>query len=260
MRSSAVDGGFTSAKAAMVETGLHLVKAVFNQARFKDWVHVEKVNRRLENFEKQVAKLREDLLAGRLPVGALDQTTAALLGTMYPELGVRQTVVARLNKQYATDLAGMTDAKMREVWINAVAVVERIAGVEDHDPMTVYTVTATDEELAGSCLCAFGGFFDERYRRHDYELGRQKAQAFLKGLDKGLGPIRYTSEEPAPDVDPQLCSVQPKDLDVDERESLRDGIIDRIDDILSDYGIVAIERRPLDWFLLKPKLNKWLEL
>ncbi len=261
MRSSARDGTFTADTATLVDTGKELVKVIFNQARFKDWVQVEKVNDHLARFESQVAWLRVSLADGSLAPKSLEDATAALLPRVYPDLGVRTTVLDRLRDQYASDLATLADPAAQDVWLRSVAVLEKVAGVASHDPMVVYTITATDKELAGSCLYAFGGFFDERYRRHDYELGREKAQTFLAGLaGSGLGPIRYTSNEPAPQVDPALADVQVADLDEDKRKEFRGQILDRIDQILSDFGVALPVRKPIEWFWLKPKLNKWLGL
>jgi len=46
--------------------------------------------------------------------------------------------------------------------------------------MKIYSIIASDSELASTGLVAFAGFFDRRCREHDYLVGRQKAQAFCK--------------------------------------------------------------------------------
>ena len=45
--------------------------------------------------------------------------------------------------------------------------------------MTIYGVIATESELAGAGLLAFPGFFDQRFRDHDYDVGRTHARQVL---------------------------------------------------------------------------------
>ncbi len=49
-------------------------------------------------------------------------------------------------------------------WIKMVHALETMAHLEDKDHMTIYTLTASEFELAGEGLSAFLGFLDKQYR------------------------------------------------------------------------------------------------
>jgi hypothetical protein len=78
---------------------------------------------------------------------------------------------------------------------DAVLAFETAAGLGARDQMTIYGVIATESELAGAGLQAFLGFFDQRFRDHDYDVGRTHARQVLtdSALTRpgALGPFRY---------------------------------------------------------------------
>ena len=45
--------------------------------------------------------------------------------------------------------------------------------------MRIYGIAVSEELLAGADLTGFLGFFDERYRVHDYDRGRMVARMVL---------------------------------------------------------------------------------
>src|SRR5205814_4815321 len=98
----------------------------------------------------------------------------------------------RLKKQFATDYIALP-AATRDVWIDSILTLEIAAHLATRDEMTIFGITAAGSEIASSDLCAFAGFFDRRYRDHDYDVGRRKTQGFLANPG-ALGPIRYTAE------------------------------------------------------------------
>ena len=67
----------------------------------------------------------------------------------------------------------------RRLGIDSILVLETAAELNLKDEMYIYGITATNQELAGGGMFAFVGFFDLILRQHDYNLGRQKARAFL---------------------------------------------------------------------------------
>ena len=71
-----------------------------------------------------------------------------------------------------------------EVWIDAIH---------------IYSVTADKKDLAGTGFFSFMGFLYRRFRDHDYDLGRQKAQAFLSALSQiSLGKLPRLRYAPRP--------------------------------------------------------------
>jgi len=67
---------------------------------------------------------------------------------------------------------------------------------------TIHGVIATDSELTGAGLQGFLGFFDQRFRDHDYDVGRTHARQVLTdpALNEpgAMGPLRYTSSDVSP--------------------------------------------------------------
>jgi hypothetical protein len=129
--------------------------------------------------------------------------------------------------------------------------------------MTIFGITADESELASSDLFAFAGFFDRRYRDHDYEVGRRKTQAFLANSG-ALGPIRYTPE-PLGKIDPALDGLTVEKMDRGIREQVRDRLRNRAHEILKEAGIDpwlvgGAVREAIDVAFIKPQIDKLLKL
>jgi len=126
--------------------------------------------------------------------------------------------------------------------------------------MYICTITANDAELASSGVMAFLGFFDQRYRDHDYDVGRKKAQAFLSAPPGTLGPIRYAPAQIRP-IDASLDGLKLADVPRALRQKFKDRLNDRARDILQELGVpTAIIRDAIDLWLISPQLSKLLDL
>ncbi|HEY0944993.1 MAG TPA: patatin-like phospholipase family protein [Opitutaceae bacterium] len=256
-----------------------LTKAIFWQARFQDWVQAQKINARIELLNRRAAALAEMLLANpplveqmRLPLKLL--LTPFYAGTTPTAAAVAETRpwasdVERLQALFATlpdpagnatDYAARLGAEATEVWLLAILLLEKSAGLEDKDEMRIYTITSQDEELGGDPLFAFAGFIDQSVREHDYTIGRTKARAWLKSGDGGLFPIRATFTETVPPVDPAFGDWKIGQFNEDKRERLRDRVRERLDLAMKDAGLNWVVRKGVDTFLLKGKINKLLGL
>src|ERR1700760_675434 len=108
--------------------------------------------------------------------------------------------------------------------------------------MTIYGVTATASELAGAGLQAFLGFFDQRFRDHDYDIGRKHAQAVLTnpGLAAtslsepgALGPLRY-DPSPINPIDSRMDGLKMRDVPVADLRALKRAIRRRINHMLRE--------------------------
>ena len=102
--------------------------------------------------------------------------------------------------------------------------------------MTIYGVTATSSELAGAGLEAFLGFFDQRFRDHDYDVGRTHARALLTSPDlanDGLGPIRYTPSEIHP-IDSRLDGLKLINVPVADLQAFKEGARKRLNQMLRE--------------------------
>jgi hypothetical protein len=262
LRGSVMDGtgSFPASGATFAKTAKRLITAIFNQGRYQDWVRVETVNEKIGRFDKEAIDLL-DLFEDPAKAQALAAASDVLLATAYPDAAAISAATDRLRKQFASDLqAAALSQPAADQWLRAIAVLEKILGVENYDQMRVYAVSSTDEELAGACLMYFGGFFDESYREHDYQVGRQKAQEFLQSDRLGsLGPI-HCDFEPLGEIDPDLANVQPHDLPLPLREQLKTQISERAHRALEELGISFAERQIIDVAFISKKLNDFLGL
>jgi hypothetical protein len=127
--------------------------------------------------------------------------------------------------------------------------------------MFICSITADPSELASSGVSAFLGFFDQSYRDHDYDVGRTKAQEFLKKPPGQLGPIRWTPAEPIRAIDPDLNGLTLDQVDRRTREQVRDRLRSRAHEILAELGVpTALVREAIDLALIRPQLDKLLKL
>jgi len=262
----------TGANANFLVTTKGLVGAVFNQARFHDWIMAEKVNQDVSVFNRRALQLQADLMGNGLVVGTIAQAaTAYIVELQRMDPALTDALVAdatdRLRVQFQPEYdalaasAGGTPAA--EAWLRSILVLELAADLAESDEMYILSVTATDSELAGSSLEAFAGFFDQGIRQHDYDVGRNKAKAFIAGQNAAagptLGPFAYDPGAPLP-LDPAYNGFDVSKLPTDERQSLKDRACDRIDTMLGEAGVPWIIRKPLMAFYVSGKVGSFLGL
>ena len=176
---------------------------------------------------------------------------------------------ARLRQQFkkeSTELLKIAPAT-EKAWIDSILILETAAELNLKDEMYIYGITATNRELAGGGMFAFLGFFDLTLRQHDYNLGRQKARAFLAQHRNrvpervagsaepppDIGPIRYDPTDtipviPVPQRDPKTGDLLISDLDPGVRTRLLETTSQRVDTLLS--SVLASLRLPS--FLIGP--------
>lgn len=249
-------------QADLLKTAGAIVGAIFNQARFRDWVTALKVNESLALLDERAVELAELLLkqpafAAQLqPVGTMlaavftGRQEADKPGFLASERERLKKVFAQLVPQngaepvdYYSRIAAAISPAAADTWIDALLVFEYTARLEDKSEMIIYGVTATDQELAGAALYAFAGFFDERFRHHDYEVGRRKTREWLATLRTDgtlgvptLGPIHYTpTADSEPKPDPTLRNLSIESMPVGPRQMLLDAIMLRADNIIEEH-------------------------
>lgn len=269
-KGSTASADFCAQKANFRETALQLAKAVFGQARFQDWIMAEKINAQVALLNARATQLQA-LLAN--DSGTACQTLRAsadlLLPTLFP--GHTATTASsgnhhesiddartRLRQQYAQEYQTLPTG-VRETWIDVLLTLETAAGLGNRDEMNIYGITASADELASSDLVAFAGFFDRRYREHDYDVGRRKTQEFLANPG-ALGPLRFTPEPIRP-IDSSLNGLKLENMDRDVRLLVRDRICDRAKEIMKEAGIrLFLARQAIAIALIRPELSKLLKL
>lgn len=244
--------------ATFFATAQALVSAVFNQGRFQDWVKAESVNRDLGLLNARAAQLAELLLSNVQLVNVLGPAAKLLADEFVKALPAGEDVItldlerSRLRKEFEflgdkqTDYPRLLDAfspNAKNAWLDALLVLEYAAQLRDKAEMVIYDVTADDKELAGWQISAFAGFFDERFRQHDYEVGRQKAKNWLIGLNvsgmgsgQSLGPINYTPDGvPLPTASSlAVRNLQLEDMPKGPRRLLRDLVMQRVERLIDE--------------------------
>lgn len=89
--------------------------------------------------------------------------------------------------------------------------------------MTLYAITPS-QDLCGGGLLTFQGFFNERYRLHDYAVGRKDALTWLGAMyaDNLLGPINLPDgHEPLADAEGGCQGLA--DIELEEAERILGG-------------------------------------
>ncbi len=259
-----VDATLNEATTNMIQVLGRLLAVYMGQAMFQDWVEANAVNAQVDKLDEQAAALAGRVASGAVDAATLGAVSGELLGALYPaaEVGcavARELDAARLTAQYAAEVAQAGGAEAGEALVAAIQVLEKSAELSERDRMEIYGVVVDPGKLAGTGIAAFVGFFDERYRHHDYEWGRLKVQELigtlnaeanglactLPGKPTGLGPIVYTPV--TVDIDHSLDGLRLNGIDKDDVHTLKEGLTERVNQILTHELTNPVERYPAQW-------------
>jgi hypothetical protein len=263
----------TDKTANFYQTAETLIEAIFYQARFQDWIMAEEVNLSVKVFNLRARQLMEELLNGSTTGSVIESAADSFLKVLEANAPTRITqqiiddALERLRSQFSDEYARLHGPEVplgtATAWLKAIFVLELSAELELYDEMNIFGITALNTELAGSSLIAFAGFFDQKIRQHDYDVGRNKAKSFILAQNAapqgGLGPFRY---DPGPPiyVDPAYANFDPSKLSKNERKVLLDRLASRADTLLQEAGVPGIIRWAAGLFYIRPMLRKWLSL
>jgi hypothetical protein len=243
---------------------LQLVEAVMGQAGFRDWITADKVNQTVGLMDDRATGLCKGILDGAVNIEALQKTAGAILEMLFPpgaaphrapgakvDEGQAQAR-ARLEKQYGSEVHSLNASNIpgaAQAFLDSMLAFETAAGLGARDTMTIYGITAKTEDLAGADIESFLGFFSEKYRQHDYEVGRTKAREVLKNLGGGLAPIRHTPSKPAPQVDDTLdgLTYASDKVDHDIKDRFASHLEDRVGQAVLDQQGLGFWRRGVAW-------------
>lgn len=259
-KTSNINKDFKASDAIYVETARALAGAVFTQSRFQDWIQVSDVNQSVKKFDNQAWFLRDVLKQNPDRYTEFAEVAAKLLNTLYTDNLQKIADNERLKKQFAEEMQelsslGENGAKISRSWLNAVQALEKAANLGSKELLTVYSINAKDEELAGEQLSAFGGFFKQEFRDYDYYVGRSKAIDFLKNLQlknsqgKQEGELFLLNFAPGQDLRSptvNLGDVTLGNIDRELREQVKKLLLERLGRIID-----SIEKRRFIAFFLK---------
>lgn len=263
--------------ARFADFGMALGNAVFQQARFQDWAYTAYFNELVDQFDDRAYGLRELLRhLDEAQCEAIDRAAELLLSALYagnPAADARVADFNRLKQQFMVDeearsLLREKGEAVTDVWLRAVQVLEKSGRLDSKDKMTVYTVTASPEELAGEGIAAFAGFFDGRFRQFDYAAGRRKARRFLDNLKqeyqqggkRHLPLTGFSYPDRVPVMDERLAQAGIEEVERVVREQLLERVSDRAQRLLKQLGVGWVTRKLLLWFFIVPRLRRLLKL
>ena len=263
---------FHEANADYVHMIKRLLGVVMGQSGFQDWITALGVNKRIALLDERAAGLKDAILGGEIAVPALATTATSLLRLFFPggthmppgaaqpeTLGAAQ---ARIAAQYASEMTALSATPgQAEAFRDAVLAFESAAGLGARDFMTIYGVTATDTELASSGLEAFLGFFDQKFRDHDYDVGRAHARQVLTNPELansgGIGPISYTGSEIRP-IDARLNGLKLSGAPAADLEQFKAGTQARVKEMVRELlgPLVSVAADPLAGLATREILNR----
>ncbi len=268
--SSTARDSFSAKTGNFSNVAVRLLSAIFNQARFQDWIEAEKVNGRIAAFNSRALALHRLAQEGTVTAQAMQPLGTPLLPLFFGRGKQHELAAARLRlrQQFAQEYSqlratGGPGPAAADAWIDAILTFESAAGLSGKDEMYIYGINASSRELAGSPLMEFLGFFDQEFRDHDYDIGRTKAQAFLQNPGtRQQGPlsgISYTPQAIRP-LKPGLTGISIKQVPLEKRRQFRDRLKNRAGILLAEAGLSFLVRKGVELAFVNKKIDEFLGL
>jgi|ERR1022692_2243467 hypothetical protein len=239
---------FRAANADYLQLFRRLIDLVVGQAGFQDWITAKGVNQRIAVLDTRATDLKTAILGGSIDVASLAKTADSILtlffknGEHFPPGATKpETLIearARIASQYKEEMTDLGETSPRALaFRDAVLAFETAAGLGARDHMTIYGITATESELAGAGLQAFLGFFDQRFRDHDYDVGRMHARNVLTdpalSQSGAIGPLRYTGSDIHP-IDSRLDGLKLRNVPIADLQAFKTGMRKRVNQMLRE--------------------------
>lgn len=252
-----------------------LVTIIMGQSGFHDWIMAEDVNKKIQLLDDRATGLKDALLAKpnpKIDVTALATTAASLLDLFFPDgthtpPGATQPETleqakARIATQYKEEMAALGGSTPQAIaFRDAVLAFESAAGLGARDHMEIYGVTATDSQLAGAGLCAFLGFFDQKFRDHDYDVGRTHAREVLKNAalsePGAIGPLNATYPGDIRPIDTRLDGLKLHDVPPADINTFKEGTKKRVNQMLKELvGNLSVVADPVADGIVSAAINQ----
>jgi len=244
----AANDAFHEANADYLRLIRRLLDVVMGQSGFQDWITAQGVNKRVALLDERAEGLKRAIGGGAINVSALQTTATSLLGLFFPGgshippgATLPESLDAakqRIAKQYVVEMDALGGGSPEALaFRDAVLAFETAAGLGARDLMTIYGVTATASQLAGAGLQAFLGFFDQRFRDHDYDVGRSHAREVLANpvlaAPGSIGPIHYVGCDIRP-IDTRLDGLQLNQVPAADLSMFKAGMKKRLNQMLHE--------------------------
>jgi hypothetical protein len=257
--------GITSNTAVFTMMMGALINAVFNQAGFQDWIEAEFVNATIDLLNRRATQLADLLKTGAVNVPALQGATGLLLPQLLPDQGQLNAARTQLRDQFSSDYAKLSSSNgtpTAVAWVDAILLLELAADLHEKDEMYIYSIVAERNDLAGAGLFSFLGFLDRSFRDHDYDVGRQSAQSFLRNIqsisNNKLPTLIYAPKPIRPIQPTPPGGFTPAQIPQHNREQVCSAVAAAADNALAQLGISLIKRKLIMTFFLNGKIKKML--
>jgi predicted acylesterase/phospholipase RssA len=269
-RNSNADQTFREENADYFHMMKRLAKVLLGQSEFQDWITAVEMNEQIALMDARAAELVEGLRSGELRSGSLKRVADGLLKVLFQQpkrAGNRRVAKIstetlsdarrRIEHQYKDEIAVLgAGTYSADAFRDTVLAFETAANLGERDYMRIYGIAVSEELLAGAELSAFLGFFDQRYRDHDYDRGRMVARSVLTDpvlSEPGeLGPIRYSPTRTNP-IDTSLNGLLLSQLPIEEQQVFRDGVKKRVSEMVRD--LIGFWSYPADVVVIDPLMN-----
>jgi predicted acylesterase/phospholipase RssA len=269
-RTSSADSSFCEENADYFHMMKRLAKVLLAQSEFQDWITSVEMNEQIALMDARASELAEKLRSGEIKSGSLKRTAEGLLAVLFTQptrAGTRQVAKIgaesladarrRIEHQYKEEIASLgAGSYSADAFRDTVLAFETAANLGQCDYMRIYGIAVSEELLAGAELSAFLGFFDERYRVHDYDRGRMVARMVLTdpvmSQTGELGPIRYTPTHTNP-IDSTLNGIQLGQLSIEEQREFREGVKKRVSEMVR--YLIGFWSYPADVVVIDPLMN-----
>lgn len=244
-----------------------LINAVYSQAGFQDWIEAESVNDAVNLLNLRASQLLALFKSGVLQAATIQSIIFLLLSQFKLSAASLQSAQTQLRTQFGKEygeLASSMGTSVADAWIDTVLLLELAAELHEKDEMYIYSITAAKKDLAGAGFFSFLGFLYRNFRDHDYDLGRQKAQAFLAKLTQvSTGKLPQLIYTPKPINPIQLTppnGFTPAMIPEQNRKELYDAVSKAADNMLTQEGVSWIIRKGIEAFYVNGKIKNILDL
>jgi hypothetical protein len=247
-----------------------LINAIYNQAGFQDWIEAESINDAVSLLNRRALELKRLFENDILKAADIQSLTARLLAQFQLSPTALDAARTQLRTQFKTEFEQLSlsmGVQTANVWIDSVLILELAADLHEKDEMYIYQIAADRKDLAGAGVFAFMGFLYRGFRDHDYDLGRQKAQNFLSGIDqisKGKLPkVRFVPRPIHPVQPTPSGGFTPAMIPKQSRQKLFEALSQAVDNALIQEGLTGLKslvRKGIVSFYIDGKIKKMLGL
>jgi len=256
---------------------MRLVSMIRGESVALDWMRANRRNVELEwrdTLAKSLVSLVRSVPTEQL--GTLDDqitsTAEAIVdekrsmfgAKRYPVNYLADSLVALKTRQLA-DMDSLTTDKVKDLYATLIFIVNNVAGLQRKSALRLALIGSDPDKTAGDKLFAFGGFFNQDWREHDYRQGRLEANKILPELLAVEYPQEANSQGQPLDeytIPPEWAGFPQMglhDIHPDMRRRVRDTAIAQISKALTPLDINRFYRWVMN-LIVKKVLNKNLAL